>query len=164
MLLFWEYLRVKVLSVDKGHESCYVELILKKTKWLINHSYNPTTNNISSHLESLSRNLDLYTLKFENILAIGDLNISIEDNNMKMFCQSYNLKRRIKVPTCYKNPDSPSCIDLIVTNKPRNFQNSCVIETSLSDFHKITVTALRMQFRKLKPRVLFYGDYTKFSK
>ena len=125
MLLFWEYLRVKVLSVDKGHESCYVELILKKTKWLINYSYNPTTNKISSHLESLSRNLDLCTLKFENILAIGDLNISIEDNNMKMFCQSYNLKSRIKVPTCYKTPDSPSCIDLIVTNKPQFCSKFC---------------------------------------
>ena len=30
MLLFKEDLPVKVLSVDKGHESCYVELILKK--------------------------------------------------------------------------------------------------------------------------------------
>ena len=30
MLLFREDLPVKVLSVDKGHESCYVELILRK--------------------------------------------------------------------------------------------------------------------------------------
>ena len=65
---------------------------------------------------------------------------------MKEFCQSYNLKSLIKVPTCYKNPDSPNCIDLILTNKPRNFQNSRVIETSLSDFHKMTVIDLRMQF------------------
>ena len=129
MLLFRENLPVKVLSVDKGHENCHVELILKKTKWLINYSYNPSKNNISSHLESLSQNLDLYTSKFENILVIGDVNISVEDNNMKNFCQSYNLKSLIKVPKCYKNPDSPSCIDLILTNKPRNFQNSCVIET-----------------------------------
>ena len=41
MLLFREDLPVKVLSVDKGHESCYVDLILKKTKWQINYSYNP---------------------------------------------------------------------------------------------------------------------------
>ena len=82
---------------------------------------------------------------------------------MKNFCQSYNLKSLIKVPICFKNPDSPSCIDLILSSKLRNFQNLCVIETSLSDFHKMTVTSLRMQFRKLKPRVLFYRDYTKFS-
>ena len=73
MLLFREDLPVKVLLVDKGHESCYVDLILKQTKWQINYSYNPTKNNISSHLESLSPNVDLYTSKFENILVIGDL-------------------------------------------------------------------------------------------
>ena len=82
---------------------------------------------------------------------------------MSHFCESHNLKSLIKVLTCYKNPESPSCIDLILTNKPKNFQNSCVIETSLSDFHKMTVTASRNQFHKLKPRVLFYRDYKKFS-
>ena len=66
MLLLREDLPVKFLSLNKGNESCYVELILKKTKWLINYSYNPTKNNISAHLESLSWNLDLYTSKFEN--------------------------------------------------------------------------------------------------
>ena len=91
MLLPREDLPVNDLSFDKGSESCYVEVILKKTKWLINYSYNPTKNNISSHLESLIRNLDLYTSnKFENILVICDLNISMEDNNMIHFCESYN--------------------------------------------------------------------------
>ena len=81
MLLFREDLSAKVLLVEKGNESCYhVEVILKKTKWLINFSYNPTKINISSHLESLSQNFDLYTSKFENILVIGDINISMEDN------------------------------------------------------------------------------------
>ena len=41
MLLFREGLPVKVLSVDKCNESCYVEVILEKTKWLINYSYSP---------------------------------------------------------------------------------------------------------------------------
>ena len=66
---------------------------------------------------------------------------------MRHFCESCNLKSQIKVPACCKNSESPSCIDLILTNKRSNFQNSCVIETSLSDFHKMTVIALRMQFR-----------------
>ena len=65
---------------------------------------------------------------FENILMVVDLNI---------------LKRLIKVPTCDKNPDNPSCIDLILTSKPRKFKNSCVTETLQSDFHKMTVTALK---------------------
>ena len=97
----------------------------------------------------------MFTSKFEHILVIGDVNISMEDNNLKSL---------VKVPTCYKNPENSSCIDLILANKPRNFQNSCVIETSLPDFHKMMVTAaIRTQFHKLKPRVFFYRDYTKFS-
>ena len=51
----------------------------------------------------------------------------------------------------------------MLTNKAKNSQNSCVIKTTLSDFHKMTVTALGMQIRKLKPRVSFYRDCTKFS-
>ena len=86
----------------------------------------------------------------------------MKDNNIRHFCESYNLKSLRKVSTCYKNPERPSYIDLILTNKPKYFQNSCVIETSLSDFHKMTVTTLRMQSRILKARVLFYRDYMKF--
>ena len=94
---------------------------------------------------------------------IDDLNISMEDNKMKHFFESYNLKSLIKIPTCCINPKHPSYADLILTNKPRNFQNSCMIETSMSDFsHKMTITVFRMQFHKLKPRVLFYRDF-KFS-
>ena len=31
----------------------------------------------------------------------------------------------------------------MLTNKARRFQRSCVIETGLSDFHKMTITALK---------------------
>ena len=66
-------------------------------------------------------------------------NARAEDSSVKMFCSSYNLTGMISRPTCFKNPEKLSCIDLILTNCPRNFQNSCVIETGLSDFHKIIV-------------------------
>ena len=69
-LLFREYLPVKDLLTDKGNETCYVEVILRKTKWLIKYSYNPTKNNISSHMQSLSWNIDLHTSKFKNVLVI----------------------------------------------------------------------------------------------
>ena len=38
----------------------------------------------------------------------------------------------INKPTCYKNPNKPTCIDLILTNCVGCFQNSCVVETGLS--------------------------------
>ena len=46
-------------------------------------------------------------------------------------------------------------MDLILTNCPHSFQNSCVIETGLSDFHKMVVTVMKTTYRKLEPRIVF---------
>ena len=62
-----------------------------------------------------------------------------------------------------KNPENPSCIDLILTNKPRSFQTKCVIETGLSDFHRMTISVLKMHFRKIPPNVINYRDFKKFD-
>ena len=81
---------------------------------------------------------------------------------MKDFCLNYNLKSLICVPTCFKNPDNPSCIDLILTNSAGSFQSSCAIETGLSDFHKMTVTIMKTYFQKLNLELLFTETMTYF--
>ena len=43
------------------------------------------------------------------------------------------------------------------------FQNYCVTETGLSDFHKIIVSVMKTTFQKLKPRTVQYRDHTQFS-
>ena len=69
----------------------------------------------------------------------------------------------ISKPTCYKNPDNPTCTDLILTNRPGSFQNSCVIETGLSDFQKMIVTVMKTSYWKIEPRVINYRNYKSFS-
>ena len=54
----------------------------------------------------------------------------------------------INKPTCYKNPEKSSCIDLILNNCPRSSQNSCVIETGLSDFLKMVTTVMKRTIGK----------------
>ena len=39
-----------------------------------------------------------------------------------------------------------------------SFKGSCVIETGLSDFHRMTVTVMKGTFEKLLPRVVNYRD------
>ena len=58
---------------------------------------------------------------------------------MSLFCDKYDLKCLIKEPTRYKNPENPSCVDLILTNHPKCFHSSCVVETGPSDFHGMPV-------------------------
>ena len=143
-------------------EGFYVEINLHKKKWLLSCSYNSDKGNINNHLAALSKSLDIYSSEFDHFIVLGDFNIGVDNNEMKDFCLNYNLKSLICVPTCYKNPDNPSCIDLILTNSPGSFQSSCAIETGLSDFHKMTVTVIKASFQKLKPRVIIYRDYDSF--
>ena len=65
--------------------------------------------------------------------------------------------------TCYKNPNKPTCIDLISTNCPGLFQNSCVVEIALSDFHKMVVTVMKTSYRKSQPKIMHYHNYKNFS-
>ena len=82
---------------------------------------------------------------------------------MKSFCESYNLISLTKHPTGFKNPEIPSLIDLILTNKPKSFPSTCVIETRLSDFHRMIVSVLKMYFPKLQPRIISYRDFPNYD-
>ena len=81
---------------------------------------------------------------------------------MNDFCNAYNLSSLIKEPTCYKNPDNPSSIELTLKNSPRIFQGSCVMETGLSDFHRMTVTIMTAIFPRLPPKIRTSRNYNKF--
>ena len=87
----------------------------------------------------------------------------MDDSDVTVFCDTYDLKCLIKEPTYYKNPDNPSCIDIILTNNPKCFQSSCVVETGLSDFHRMKVTVLKTTFKKFEPEMIRYSDYKNFQ-
>ena len=94
---------------------------------------------------------------------MGDFNSEPHDLHMEDFCLNYNLSNLIKEPTCFKNPENTSCIDLMLTNFPKGFQNSMAIETGLSDFHKMTVTVMKSHYKKQKPKIICYRKYTNCS-
>ena len=114
------------------------------------------------YLDTISKSLDTYSTKYENILIYGDFNACVGDEPLDTSCKSYCFTSLIKQSTCFKNPENPSCIDLILTNKPRSFQTKCVIETGLSDFHRMTISTisvLKMHFRKLPPKIINHRDF-----
>ena len=69
----------------------------------------------------------------------------------------------IKKPPCYKNPENPSSIDVMLANKKVSCQNSIIIETGFSDFHKMTVTVLNNYCKKQDSLNINYRDYNKFN-
>ena len=82
---------------------------------------------------------------------------------MNDFSNVNNLKSLNKEPTCFKNPNNPSCIDLFLTNRSRYFQNTSTIETGISDFHKLVVAVLNMFYKKQKPKIIRYRNYKTFN-
>ena len=144
-------------------ECIAVEVIIAKTKWFICGSYNPQKSLILSHLSTLSSILENYMPLYDNFIILGDFNSEITENSMSDFSELFNLHNLIKEPTCYKNPENPSCIDLILTNQKHYFQNTKVVETGLSDFHKMTLTVLKTTFRKKPPKVITYRNYKNYS-
>ena len=111
----------------------------------------------------IRKNLDLYSSNYESIILVGDFNSEINDKCMNDFCESYNLSSLIRESSCYKNPENPSCIDLFLTNSPNSFQNSGVVETGLSDFHRMIVTVMKTSFQRLPTKIRHYRDYSNYD-
>ena len=62
----------------------------------------------------------------------------------------------------FKNPENPTCIDLILTNKQFSFRDAYAIDTGLFDFHKTIVAVMKMHFLKTNPRVASCRKYKDF--
>ena len=137
-------------------ESFSVDINLRKRKWFLNFSYNPHRNSISSHLECLNRVIDKDSKTYDNFIFIGDFNVGIDENSMKNLCDTNCFKSLIKQPICTKNPDKPTCINVILTNWSNLYQHSSTFEIGLSEIHLLTVTEFRMGFQKLKPKITTY--------
>ena len=124
-------------------------------------SYNPKYSQISHYLKETGKDLDVLTSKYD--ILMDDFNAEPADTGVSDFCEIYNLKNRIREKPCFKNPNNPSCIDLIITKKSKSFQNSIVIEIGLSDFHKMCITVMKMYYSKQKPSIIHYHKFKDFN-
>ena len=111
MLFVKEDIPSKLFSEENfPAEPLFAEMNKRRKKYVLNSPYNPNRENKENHFESLSESLALYSSNYENSGIFG-------------------LKSLIKDAAWYKNLENPRSIDLILTNNPRNFQNSSVIES-----------------------------------
>ena len=147
-------------------EGLFVEINLRKTKFLFFGGYRSEHQQYglskSDFLGQLRFGLDKYC-NYEKILIAGDFNIDIEEDVLEDFLFEQNLKNLVKLPTCYKNIENPSCIDLFLTNSSLSFQHTTTVETGLSDFHKMAVTVMKTTFPKAQPKIIYYRDYKNFD-
>ena len=59
---------IKANNNARFNRKCFsVEMNLRKTKWLFCFSNNPQNISISTHMESISKVTDLFSVKYENL-------------------------------------------------------------------------------------------------
>ena len=124
------------------HQNCYQSKICHLREFIQNYIFvgkngfytAPTSQpkNFFKAFRYVRCSLDLYSADYNQFIIIGDFKAELNQEYMKLFCESYNLKSFIKGPTCFKNRfQHPLCIDLILINSPYNFLNSRVTETGV---------------------------------
>ena len=94
-------------------------------------------------------------------MVIVDLNLPVENSHLEAIIQTYDLSSLIKKPTCYES-HTPSCIDLILTNRKHLLQLSNTFQTSLSNHHKLICTILKSGGYKGVPIEKIYRSYKTF--
>ncbi len=122
------------LKTPKDIECGIIEIDLKKQKWLLITKYRPPSQAQQYFFDEIGKLLDHYCPHYENLILIGDFNCEVDGDVISNFVDNYNLNSLGRSPTCFKS-DNPRCIDLILTNREKSFQNTVVQETGLLNFH-----------------------------
>ena len=138
------------MNSDMSIESFSIEIKIRKKKWLLVCTCTRNKNLISNHLKEIGKNWDNYSSKYDNFIFLGDLNSEPTQSVVRDFYEIYSCKSLTKDNTRFKNPLKPSCIDLIETNRPKSFQKSVTVENRLSDFHKMTLTVMKVFYKNKK--------------
>ena len=111
----------------------FIELNFRKCKWLLCGPYHSSSQKDQYFFDNIDKCLDVYSI-YEKVILGGDFNSQIGENCIEAFMYQHNLQSINKEPSCYKNPNNPSCIDLFLTNSPRSFYQTETFFTGLSAF------------------------------
>ena len=88
---------------SKGFCTPSVEINLKKKKLLLICYYNPHRSLISSNRYYLNNILDKYSISYENLVYMGDFNLTMDDKLMIEFWELNDLSSLIDKPRFYKS-------------------------------------------------------------
>ena len=132
-------------------------LDLQSSKWLFVGCYKPPSQNEESFISNLSKTINAFSTKYDNILLMGYFNLTIVNKHLEGLLSLFNIKSLISSPTFFQSIN-PTCIDLISTNQEDLFSNSNTREVGISDHHHLVSTMLKKKISKGSTKTLFYRD------
>ena len=111
----------------------------------------------------LGKVLDNFSTKYDRFILLGDFNVQENETILPDFLNAYNAKNIVKNKTCFKSNENPSCVDLIITDKPGNFHHTNVFETGILHHHKLVTTVSKAKFTKASSKYVHYHNYKTFN-
>ena len=108
----------------EGSEIIVFEISISNKKWLLLGNDKPPSQNELSFINEIKLSLNIFSSSYADFLLLGDFNLSTENTNFENLLDSFDLESLIKIPTCCKSLSSPTCTDLILTNKKILFMKS----------------------------------------
>ena len=147
-----------------GVESLAIEVSIRQEKWLFLGFYKPPKIKNTCFISSLENVINTFHSEFKSFYLMGDSNI---DQNKKPemfndFLDIFGISNLIHEPTCFKS-DTPTLIDLILTDTPGRVANTININTGLSDFHNLIAACTRIHVPKSSQPVFKYRSMKYFD-
>ena len=138
-----------------------VEINLKKQKWLVKAIYTPPSQCKNYFITKLTKILDKCEVSCSTNVILWDFNMQPTYQKLETFLEDNSFDNLIKSNAFKSKPGS--CIDLILTNQPKSFQKSGVMEAGVSDHYALTFSFLKTTLNKMPPNKLQYRYYEKFE-
>ena len=77
------------------------EFLVKTRKWLHVGFYKSPSQNENYFFDILSKVLSKQTYQYENVMLIGGFNLAVNNKNLRVFMNTFNLDSLINKPTCF---------------------------------------------------------------
>ena len=82
----------------------------------------PPWQDKSYYFDNISKALDVYGATYENMILVSDFNTKESEQVFSDFIFEQDLNNIVSFPTCFKSVETPSTIDLFLTNRPNVFK------------------------------------------
>ena len=149
-------------NLPEDIETAFTELNFRRCKSLLWATYRAPSQNHNYCFDNIDKSLDVYST-YKRVTLAGDFNAQVVEKSFDSFLYQHELTSINRNPTCYKNPNNPSCIDHILTNSPKSFFKTETVFTGLSDFHKLVLSVFKLHFSKAKAKEISHRDFRDFK-
>ena len=79
-------------ELDNLTDTIFLEVNVQSSKWQFVGCYKPPSQNEEFFISNLSKTINVYSTKYDNILLMGDLNLTIENKHLEELLSLFDIK------------------------------------------------------------------------